>query len=185
MPDQPKRLIQKKILERVDNVYTGFARRVGTKIVEVDLMEKSRFIVKFYDKAHEGKNIEELCKVPVSAISGISESDTVVLKTAFRIKTVEDLATNKYVKLAQGINSLSEWSVQIHNEALEAKVFENLAKESVSTISGISNENAALLKEIFGIDTIKELAENKYVLIAQTTVAMVTMLQILRAAGVL
>jgi len=148
-------------------------------------MEKSRFIAKFYDKAYENKGIEELCKAPVSAISGISESDTVVLKTAFRIKTVEDLATNKYVKLAQGIDSLSEYSVQIHDETFESKVFENLTKKPVSEISGISDEDAALLKKVFGIDTIKELAQNKYILIAQTTVAMASMLQILRAAGVL
>jgi len=52
-------------------------------------------------------------------------------------------------------------------------------------MSGISDEDAALLKRVFGIDTIKEMAENKYVLIAQTTVAMASMLQFLRTAGVL
>ena len=148
-------------------------------------MEKSGFIVRFYDKTYEDKSIEDLCKAPVSAISGISESDALVLKAAFRIKTVEDLATNKYVRLAQGVNSLSECSVQILDQEFESKVYENLAKKPVSTISGISDEDAYLLKKIFGIDTIKELAENKYVLIAQTTVAMASMLQILRAAGIL
>ena len=68
-------------------------------------MEKSGFIVKFYDKAYEDKSIEELCKSPVSAISGVSESDAVVLEVAFGIRTVEDLAMNKYVRLAQGINA--------------------------------------------------------------------------------
>ena len=148
-------------------------------------MEKSGFIVKFYDKAYEDKSIEELCKAPVSAISGVSESDAVVLEVAFGIKTVEDLAMNKYIRLAQGINCLSECSVQILDKTFEAKLYENLAKKSVSAISGISDEDAALLKRIFGIDTIKEMAENKYVLIAQTTVAMASMLQFLRAAGIL
>ena len=59
--------------------------------------EKPGFIVKFFDKAFEEKNIVELAKAPVSAISGVSESDAVDLKKAFGIKTVEDLATNKYV----------------------------------------------------------------------------------------
>ena len=143
------------------------------------------FIVRFYDKAYEGKSIEELCKAPVHAITGVSETDAVVLEVAFDIKTVEDLATNKYVRLAQGINSLSEVSVQILNKTFESKIYENLAKKPVSAISGITEENAALLKRIFGIDTIREMAENKYVLIAQTTVAMASMLQILKAAGVL
>ena len=71
------------------------------------------------------------------------------------------------------------------DKALELRVFENLAKKAVSEIFGISAEDAALLKRIFGIDTIKEIADNKYVLIAQTMVAMVSMLQFLRDAGVL
>jgi len=148
-------------------------------------MEKSGFIVKFYDKAYEDKTIEELCEASVSAISGVSESDAVDLKKAFGIKTVEDLATNKYVKLAQGIDCLSECSEQIVDKTFESKVYENLAKKPVSAISGISQEDAALLKRAFGIDNIEELAENKYVLIAQTTVAMASMLQFLRAVGVL
>lgn len=148
-------------------------------------MEKSGFIVRFYDKAYEEKSIEDLCKAPISAISGISESDAVVLKVAFGIKTVEDLAMNKYVRLAQGISCLSECPGQILDRRFDSDFYDDLAKKPVSAISGISDENAALLKRIFGIDTIKELAENKYVLIAQTTVAMVSMLKFLRAAGVL
>jgi len=147
--------------------------------------EKPGFIVKFYDKEYEDKTIEELVKAPVFSISGISESDALVLNAAFLIKTVEDLATNKYVKLSQGINNLSECSVQILDKTFESKIYEHLAKKPVSDISGISDEDAALLKRIFGIDTVKEMAENKYVLIAQTTVAMASMLQFLRAAGVL
>ena len=147
--------------------------------------EKPGFIVKFFDKAYEDKGIEELCKAPVSAISGVSESDAVDLKEAFGIETVEDLATNKYVRFAQGINCLSECSEQILDKTFEKKVYENLAEKPVSAIFGISDEDAALLKKAFGIDSIKEMAENKYVLIAQTTVAMASMLQFLRAVGVL
>jgi predicted RecB family nuclease len=138
-------------------------------------MESSEFIVKFYVKAYEDKFIEELVLAPVYAISGVSESDAADLKKAFGIETVEDLATNKYVRLAQGINSFSECSGEILDKVFESTEYENLAKKPVSAISGISDEDAALLKKAFGIDTIKELAENKYVLIAQTTVAMAAM----------
>jgi hypothetical protein len=138
-------------------------------------MERSDFIVKFYDKAFEDKNLEELIKAPVSAISGVSESDATDLEKAFGIITVEDFATNKYVKLAQGIKSFSEISGEILDIILKSKEYENLAMKPVSAISGVSNEDAVLLKRAFGIDNIKELAENKYVLIAQTTVAMAEM----------
>ena len=63
--------------------------------------------------------------------------------------------------------------------------YEDLAKKPISTIKGVTEGNAALLKRTFGIDTVKELAENKYVLIAQTTVAMASMLNILKTARVL
>lgn len=53
-------------------------------------MEKSVFKMKFDDKTYEGKGIEELCKAPVSAIGGVSESDVADLKKALGIETVED-----------------------------------------------------------------------------------------------
>jgi hypothetical protein len=138
-------------------------------------MERSEFIVKFYDKAYEDKSIEELVEAPVSAISGVSDSDAADLKEAFGIETVGDLAANGYVKLAQGINCFSGCSGQILDKAFESTEYEKLAQKPVSAISGISDNDAALLKKAFGIDTIQELAENKYVLIAQTTVAMAAM----------
>jgi len=63
-------------------------------------MELSEFIVKFYDKAYEDKYIEELVEAPVAAISGVSEEDAKDLKEAFNIETVQDLATNRNVRIA-------------------------------------------------------------------------------------
>jgi len=147
--------------------------------------EEPGFIVKFFDKAYEDKSILELAKAPVAAISGVSESDAEDLKKAFGIKTVEDLATNKYVRLAQGINCFSACSGEILDREFESKEYENLAEKPVSAISGVSEGDAALLKKAFGIDTIRELAENKYVAIAQATVSLASLVQILKDAGVL
>jgi len=144
-------------------------------------MEKPGFVVKFYDKKYEDKSIEELVNAPVSAISGVSESDAADLKKAFGIDTVEDFATNKYVVLAQGINCFSEYSGDILDKAFESKEYENLAKNPVSAISGVSEEDATLLKKAFGIDNINELATNKYVIIAQTTVSLARLAQFLKA----
>ncbi len=148
-------------------------------------MEKLGFIVKFFDKPYEDKSIEEIVKAPVSAISGVSEADAADLKKAFGIKTVEDFATNRFVTFAQGISCLAEWSGQVEDETFDSKLYQKLATKPVSAITGVSEKDAALLKKAFGIDNIKEMAENKYVLIAQTTVAMASMLQFLKAAGVL
>ena len=146
-------------------------------------MEKPGFIVKFFDKAYEAKSIEELVKAPVSAISGVSESDAADLKKAFGIDTVEELANNKYVRLAQGINCFSSCSGEILDKAFESKEYENLAGKPVSAISGISEGDAALLKKAFGIDNIKALAENKYVAIAQATVTLASLVRFLRDIG--
>ncbi len=155
-------------------------------MAEITLMEEEPgFIVKFFDKAYEDKSILELTKAPVDAISGVSKSDAEDLKKAFGIKTVEDLAMNKYVRLAQGINLFSACSGQILDRKFESKEYENLAEKPVSAISGVSEGDAALLKKAFGIDTIRELAENKYVAIAQATVSLASLVQILRDAGIL
>lgn len=74
-------------------------------------MGKSKFIAKFFDKEYEQKGIDELCEVHISTISGISESDALVLRVAFGVKTVRDLATNEYVKLTQGVSCFQDLSV--------------------------------------------------------------------------
>jgi hypothetical protein len=139
-------------------------------------MKMSEFIVKFYDKAYEKKTIVELKEAPVAAISGVSQSDAQDLEKAFGIKTVEDLATNKYVKLAQGISCFSQCSGEILDRAFESKEYENLGRKPVHAIAGVSEKDATLLKRAFGIDNIVELAENKYVAVAQATVSIAQML---------
>jgi hypothetical protein len=142
-------------------------------------MEASEFIVKFYNKAYEDKYLDELTQSPVSAISGISESDAQDLKTAFNIETVEDLAINKYVRIAQGINVFSECEGEVLDKVFDSEEFQNLAAKPVSAISGISEGDAALLDKAFSIQSIRDLSENKYVSIAQTTVDMASLCQFL------
>jgi antitoxin component HigA of HigAB toxin-antitoxin module len=65
-------------------------------------------IGKFLDKAYEQKSFAELVDAPVAALQGVSEADGEALKAAFNIKTIGDLATNKFVLWAQAINTLSK-----------------------------------------------------------------------------
>ena len=64
-------------------------------------------IAKFVDKAYEQMSFADLAKAPVAALQGVSEADGVALAQALGIKTIADLATNKYVLWAQAITSLS------------------------------------------------------------------------------
>lgn len=136
------------------------------------MKEEPGFITKFFDKKYERKNILELVKAPVDAISGVSVTDAEDLKKAFGIETVEDLAINKYVMLAQALNIFSKNSGLILDKNFAAEEYKNLADKPVYAISGVSEADAALLKKAFGIDTIKQLAENKYVAIAQATISL-------------
>ena len=60
------------------------------------------------DKQYEKKTLKELVDAPVDALSGVSEKDARLLKEAFNVKTVADLAKLKYVKWAQAICTLAE-----------------------------------------------------------------------------
>jgi hypothetical protein len=143
------------------------------------MAEDPGFIVKFFVKAYKEKAIVELPDAPVASISGVSESDAEDLQKAFGIKTVNDLATNKYVRLAQAITNFSECSGEILNKQFESAEFIELAEKPVHAISGVSNGDADLLAKAFHIKTIRDFADNKYVVIAQTTVALATLVEIL------
>ena len=64
-------------------------------------------VAKFVDKAYEQQSFADLAKAPLSALQGVSEADGEALAKALGIKTVADLATNKFVRWAQAINALA------------------------------------------------------------------------------
>ncbi len=130
-------------------------------------MSVREYILKSFDKEYEQKSLPELRKAPVSALSGISQNDADSLKAAFGIDTVGELALNKYVLLSQAINVFSTCSGKILDKEFNSAEFEELRKKPVSAISGVSEADATLLKNSLGINTIQDLAENKYVRIAQ------------------
>jgi hypothetical protein len=55
------------------------------------------------DKAYESSTLAELVDAPVSALAGVSDGDADLLAQAFGIKTVGDLAGNKYFRAASAI----------------------------------------------------------------------------------
>ena len=59
------------------------------------------------DKAYENSSFAEILKAPVSELQGLSDGDATKLKDALNIKTVGDLATNKYFLRAMAIAQLA------------------------------------------------------------------------------
>ena len=123
---------------------------------------------KFLTKKYASMAWKDVAAAPVSAIRGVSDQDHRDLVEAFAIDTVQDLALNEYVLLAQGINVFSKASGVIFDKTFRSKEYDALRQKPVHVIAGVSEQDAALLKRAFGIDTIQELAENRYVCIAQT-----------------
>ena len=64
-------------------------------------------IAQFVDKAYESKDFSELADSPVDALQGVSAGDAEALQKALNIKTIRDLADNKFVKRAQAITLLA------------------------------------------------------------------------------
>jgi hypothetical protein len=60
------------------------------------------------DKEHEEKDLKDILSAPVSALQGVSDRQADLLKEAFNIKTVKDLGTNKFFRMAAAMVSLSE-----------------------------------------------------------------------------
>jgi len=60
------------------------------------------------DKAYEDKSITELVDAPVAALQGVSDKAAEQLKSAFGIRTVRELGTNKYFLWAQAIATLAD-----------------------------------------------------------------------------
>lgn len=58
------------------------------------------------DKAWQDKSVPEVLAAPVSALKGVSDRQGDLLKEAFGVKTVADLADLKYARWAQALAAL-------------------------------------------------------------------------------
>ncbi|MET9294646.1 hypothetical protein [Streptomyces sp. NPDC003077] len=63
---------------------------------------------KVLDKAWADKSLPEILAAPVAALKGVSDRDGELLKEAFGVTTVADLADLKYVRWAQALAALNE-----------------------------------------------------------------------------
>ncbi len=67
-------------------------------------------VTKFFDKEFEHKEFSELAEASIDSIAGLSKADADALKQALNIRTVRDLAENKFVLIAQAVIALSKTS---------------------------------------------------------------------------
>jgi hypothetical protein len=60
------------------------------------------------DKANADKSLDEILKMSPAALKGVSDGDAELLQKAFGIKTIAEMARNKYFLRAQALVALSE-----------------------------------------------------------------------------
>lgn len=100
------------------------------------------------DKAFEGKSFVELASAPIDALQGISAKDATMLKAAFNISTIRDLANLKYVKLATAIVNLADEIEADEDKAKETLLDDALemsfpSSDPISVSSGITRIEVA------------------------------------------
>jgi hypothetical protein len=59
------------------------------------------------DKAHEAKPVKEIIALSPAALQGVTDKDAELLKQAFGIKTIQDMAENKFFRWAQALVTLA------------------------------------------------------------------------------
>jgi hypothetical protein len=64
-------------------------------------------IAQYVDKAHEQKEFAELAELPIDALQGVSKADAEAIQKAFNVRTIRQLAENKFVRAAQAIALLA------------------------------------------------------------------------------
>ena len=64
-------------------------------------------IARYVDKAHEQKEFAELAELPIDALQGVSKADAEAIQKAFNVRTIRQLAENKFVRAAQAIALLA------------------------------------------------------------------------------
>jgi hypothetical protein len=130
------------------------------------------------DKKFESMTLREILKQPVHAIQGVSEGDADLMKEAFRVSTVEQFAKIRFVKWAWAIEQLAQYEggssggeLNLDNavdKAYEGKSLKEILGSPVDALQGLSERQAKLLYDAFQIKTVKQLANQKYFLIARS-----------------
>ena len=60
-------------------------------------------ITRYIDKAYEQKEFGDIAELPIDALQGVSSADADAIQKALGIKSIRQLAENKYVRAAQAI----------------------------------------------------------------------------------
>jgi hypothetical protein len=128
------------------------------------------------DPAHANLSFREIAALPLGALAGMSHAQGKQLMDALDARTIGDVATSRYVMWAQAIVTLAKVETSdLPTPALanaldpswQKKRLRDLAEASPAALAGLSEKEARILADSFGIRTIAELANHAHVRKAQ------------------
>jgi hypothetical protein len=132
--------------------------------------------------AYKGFSAKELTVAPVTALKGISNSLGKRLEEEFAISSIRDLANHPHAEWASGMVLLTDFEHRAKDRsswenddrstahAGHRKDWQPIADSPLTEVREISESQAKLLREAFGIETARDLAHNRYFNIARAIV---------------
>lgn len=98
----------------------------------------------------EGRSAKQLVDAPTTVLSGISDSLAKKLEDEFAISSVREMATNKHAEWARAVVLLAD----------EEPAALTVSNSRITEARNVSESQASLLKEEFGIETVHDLGTN-------------------------
>lgn len=126
-------------------------------------------------KAYDGLTAEELAEAPIAALKGISQANSDKLRSTFGMESIRDLANSRLLEQATGIVTLADEerpgrrgvSVSGGTRSLG-----ELADGPAGRLEGVTPRQARVLRDVFRIRTIRDLADNRFFRIARAIVSL-------------
>jgi len=124
-------------------------------------------------KAYDGMTPAELAQAPIAALKGISNATGERLTAAFGMASIRDMASSDLFQQAQGIVTLADAEqTGAPGGAGDTGPLTELAQGSVLELAGMTSRQAEVLRASFRIETVKDLAQNKFFRLARAIVVM-------------
>jgi hypothetical protein len=128
------------------------------------------------DPAHANLSFREIAAMPLGALAGVSQTEGKQLMDALDARTIGDFATCRQLMWAQAIITLAKVEksdlptpalANALDPSWQKKRMRDLTDASPAALAGLSEKEARILAESFGIRTIAELANHPHVRKAQ------------------
>ncbi|MDD4307178.1 MAG: zinc ribbon domain-containing protein [Thermoplasmata archaeon] len=122
------------------------------------------------DKPYRHMPPEELLKYPPYILKGVSKDDSIKMKDAFNVRTVEDFAIVKYLEWAEELVELKDSPQLFRKKDFKHKLIrqyensslEEILKAPTYALQGLSESDSKKLIKAFNTKTVEELGNLKY-----------------------